>query len=75
MLPGHLYVPAAEARLTGNDPVPLHLVEPTDPAERRRLLAEAEASIAAGHGVPHAQVRAWLTELAAGRPAKAPRAR
>jgi hypothetical protein len=56
-------------------PVPAHLMEPTDPAERRRLLAEAEASIAAGRGVPHAQARAWLSELAAGRPAKAPCAR
>ncbi len=55
-----------------NIPVPAHLMEPTDPAERRRRIAQAEASIAAGRGVPHAQVRAWLTELAAGRPAKAP---
>ncbi len=56
-------------------PVPPHLMEPTDPAERKRRLDAAEASIKAGHGVPHAQVRAWLTELAAGRPAKAPCAR
>jgi hypothetical protein len=53
-------------------PVPLHLVEPTDPAERKRLLDEAEASIEAGRGIPHEQVAAWLFELAAGRPAKAP---
>ena len=53
-------------------PVPAHLMEPTDPAERKRLLDEAEASIAAGHGIPHEQVAAWLLELAAGRPAKAP---
>ena len=53
-------------------PVPAELMEPTDPAERERLLVEAEAEIEAGHGIPHAQVRAWLAELAAGRPAKAP---
>ncbi len=48
-------------------PVPAYLMEPTDPAERERQQNEAEASIAAGHGVPHAEVRAWLLELAAGR--------
>jgi hypothetical protein len=53
-------------------PVPAHLVEPTDPAERTRLLDAARADIAAGHGIPHEQVAAWLFELAAGRPAKAP---
>ena len=58
-----------------NYPVPPHLTEPTDLAERKRRLDAAEASIDAGHGVPHVQVRAWLTELAAGRPAKAPCAR
>jgi hypothetical protein len=53
-------------------PVPSHLMEPTDPAERRRRIAKANADIDAGRGIPHAEVRAWLTELAAGRPAKAP---
>ena len=48
-------------------PVPAELMEPTDPAERKRLLDEAEASIRAGHGTPHSEVRAWLLELAAGR--------
>ena len=47
-------------------------MDPTDPAERNRLLNEAEASIRAGRGVPHEKVAAWLYELAAGRPAKAP---
>ena len=53
-------------------PVPPELMEPSDPAERKRLLDEAEASIRAGRGVPHEAVATWLYELAAGRPAKAP---
>ena len=47
-------------------------MDPTDPAERNRLLNEAEASIRVGRGVPHEKVAAWLYELAAGLPAKAP---
>ena len=56
----------------GDYPVPPELMEPTDPAERKRRLDEAEASIRAGRGVPHEKVAAWLYELAAGHPAKAP---
>lgn len=48
------------------------LTEPSDPAERERLLAEAEAEIEAGLGVPHSEAQTWLTELAAGRHAKVP---
>ena len=61
--------------LTSNhddDLVPAELMEPTDPAERTRLLTKAEASIEAGLGIPHEKVATWLLELAAGRPAKAP---
>ena len=54
------------------NPVPLHLMEPTDTADRARLLDEAEASIKAGQGIPHDKVAAWLFELAGGHPAKAP---
>ena len=65
-----------DTRITHDDadgyPVPPELMEPTDPAERKRLLDEAEASIRAGRGVPHEKVGAWLYELAAGRAAKAP---
>lgn len=53
-------------------PLPAELMEPTDPAERTRLLAEARAQLDAGQGIPHERVAAWLLELAAGRPAKAP---
>ncbi|MFZ3234443.1 MAG: CopG family transcriptional regulator [Stellaceae bacterium] len=31
-----------------------------------RAIAEAEAEIDAGHGVPHAKVREWLLKLARG---------
>ena len=48
-------------------PVPAELLEPLDPAERERALAEAEAEIEAGRGVPQERARAWLLELAAGR--------
>jgi hypothetical protein len=44
-----------------------HLMEPTNAAERKRLLDEAEASIEAGRGIPHDKVAAWLFELASGR--------
>ncbi len=47
--------------------VPAELMEPSDPAERERLLADAEADIAAGHFTPGDEVAAWLLELAAGR--------
>ncbi len=47
--------------------VPPDLMEPTAPAERERLLIEAEAEIEAGHGPSHADVMAWLRDMAAGR--------
>ena len=47
--------------------MPPELAEPTDPAERERLLVEAEAGIEAGNGTPGEEVAAWLLELAAGR--------
>jgi hypothetical protein len=56
-------------------PVPQHLVEPTDPAERTRLVAEARAQIEAGHFTPGDDVGDWLLELAAGRYAPPPCAR
>ena len=55
--------------------MPSEFVEPTDPAERERLLVEAEAHIEAGRGTPGEEVAAWLLELAAGRVAPPPCAR
>jgi predicted transcriptional regulator len=40
-------------------------IEP-DAAVEARLDAEAEAEIAAGKGVPHERVRAWLLKLSKG---------
>jgi hypothetical protein len=48
------------------------LMEPADPAERERLLIEAEAEIEDGHGTSHDEVLAWLKELAAGHPLPPP---
>ncbi len=49
------------------EPIPPEILEPLDPEERDRRLAQAEASIEAGKGVSHERVRTWLLELAAGR--------
>lgn len=49
-----------------DDALPPELAEPTDPAERERLLLEAEAEIEAGHATPNDDVLTWLRELAAG---------
>lgn len=38
-----------------------------------RAIAEAEAEIDAGHGVPHERVRKWLLRLAAGKSMRPPR--
>jgi hypothetical protein len=43
-------------------PIPARLIEPTDPDERERLLAEAERS----PGILHAEVEPWLRDLAQG---------
>ena len=38
-----------------------------DEAEEARAIAEAEAEIDAGQGVPHKKVRQWLRKLAKGK--------
>ncbi len=50
---------------------PDRLTQPTDPAERERLLVEA----ARAPKVPHAEVDAWLADLEAGKYRPRPRAR
>jgi predicted transcriptional regulator len=41
--------------------------EPEDSAAKGRAIEEARAEFAAGKGVPHERVRAWLNSLLAGR--------
>ena len=49
-------------------PVPAALLEPTDPAERERLLTEAEAAIESSHGIPHGEVRGVVDGVSSGPP-------
>ena len=65
-------MPTAKLDHDEDYPVPLQLVEPTDPGERTRLLAAARAEIAASHFTPGDEVASWLLELAAGRYALPP---
>jgi hypothetical protein len=44
-----------------------------DEGTEARAIAEAEAQIGAGLGVPHERVRKWLLELAAGKMVSPPR--
>lgn len=46
---------------------PATLFDHEDEDLEERALAEAEAELAAGEGVPHDKVRVWLKSLAAGR--------
>jgi predicted transcriptional regulator len=43
-----------------------------DEAKEARAIAEAEAEIDAGRGVPHSKVRQWLRKLAKGEFASPP---
>lgn len=45
-----------------------------DDEAKARAIAEAEAELAAGRGVPHEKVRAWLLDLAAGKRTEPPTA-
>jgi predicted transcriptional regulator len=42
------------------------IFEQIDPAEEAAAIAEAEAELDAGKGVPHEKVREWLVKLARG---------
>ncbi|WP_448207626.1 hypothetical protein [Azospirillum sp. sgz302134] len=46
---------------------PANLFDQEDEELEEQALAEAEAELAAGKGVPHDRVRSWLKSLAAGR--------
>jgi predicted transcriptional regulator len=43
------------------------IFDEVDEAEEARAIAEAEAEIDAGQGVPHKKVRQWLRKLAKGK--------
>jgi hypothetical protein len=45
---------------------PRSIFDEIDEQEEARAIAEAEAEIDAGKGVPHEKVREWLRKLAAG---------
>lgn len=51
-----------------------NLFDPEDLDTKERALAEAQAQLDAGQGVPHESVCEWLKELAAGRRTSSPRA-
>jgi predicted transcriptional regulator len=42
------------------------IFEQIDPAQEAAAIAEAEAELDAGKGVPHEKVREWLVKLARG---------
>jgi hypothetical protein len=52
--------------MTSRTPDPPSILEEVDDAVEARAIAQAEEEIAAGLGVPHARVRAWLKRLAKG---------
>ncbi len=53
-------------RVRADMPVQDTIFDEIDEAAEARAIATAEADIAAGHGVPHERVRAWLLKLANG---------
>lgn len=46
---------------------PTTAIAETDTEEEKRAIAKARAEIAAGKGVPHAKVQAWLKKLRDGK--------
>jgi len=51
---------------------PATIFDIEDLEAEERALAEAEAELDAGKGVPHERVREWLNDLAAGRSSPPP---
>ena len=51
---------------------PESILESTDEEIEARAIAEADAAVAAGKGVPHERVRDWLLKLAKGEVAPPP---
>jgi len=45
---------------------PADAFEPEDTAAKERVITKARAQIAAGKGVPHERVAAWLRDLSNG---------
>lgn len=51
---------------------PKSVFDEIDEQEEARAIAEAEAEIEAGQGLPHEKVRKWLLKLAKGKISKPP---